>query len=69
MVKGIEDYLELLHHDRFFKELRMDNRVLIIQHHTNARVNFLQPSNFRNVRRNALFVSPKVQMELNEKDL
>lgn len=59
VAKGIDEGLELHCHDGFFKELRIGNGVLIIQHHSNARDSFLQISNFKNGRRKDLLVVPK----------
>ncbi|KAF5456983.1 hypothetical protein F2P56_021124 [Juglans regia] len=54
--EGIKDCLELLYHDGFFRELRMGNGVLIIQHHINVRGRFMQLSEFRNGRKGLLVI-------------
>ncbi|XP_035540151.1 uncharacterized protein LOC118344192 [Juglans regia] len=57
--KGIEYCLELICYDGFFRELRMGNGVLIIEHHINTRGSFLQLSEFRNGKRKGLLVIPE----------
>ncbi|XP_035542241.1 uncharacterized protein LOC118344845 [Juglans regia] len=56
VAKGIEDCLELIRHEGFFRELRMGSRVFIIQHHANTRGSFLQLSKLWNGRRKILLV-------------
>lgn len=59
VAKGIEDCLELNCHEGFFRELRIGIGIFSIQHHINARGNFLQLSEFRNGRRKGLLVIPE----------